>query len=441
MKYKFILISAFLWLIVGNCFSQSLFESSVNKPDEEKNLKIDFNGYGRGSAYGGSKFYDYSSVFTELGIQGKLSINRAFLFTDIRFRAGTLYDSLCATLQMKETYIGYQSNEFDVYFGAKIVSWGRMDGFNPTDNITPYDYFFLSADPDDQKLPNILLQTKWYITPQINFEFIAIPIYRPSVYRYDLFDLGEFTSFADPTLPLKSFENGSLAARFNFDLLKAGFSISYFHGYDPYYGFNVKNISWEGFAPSILLTAQAYLKNTIGADFDIPIGSWIIRGEAAFNQTTDYIEEMYIPMPDISYVAGIEHSFWGITTILQYIGKYTIDFVSLENLPPPEDLNYAIKRQLTNFNRKIFYQQERTNHALSLSLSESFAHETMNIEVMGFYNITSEEWFIRPKLRWMITDNLETSIGGFYSTGPDKSIFYYASDVLNGAFIELKVSF
>ena len=58
-----ILISAFLWLVAGNCFSQSLFESSINKPDEEKNLNIDFNGYGRGSAYGGSKFYDYSSVF------------------------------------------------------------------------------------------------------------------------------------------------------------------------------------------------------------------------------------------------------------------------------------------------------------------------------------------------------------------------------------------
>ena len=48
-----------------------------------------------------------------------------------------------------------------------------MDGFNPTDNITPYDYFFLTANPDDQKLPNILLQAKWYITPKVNFEFIA----------------------------------------------------------------------------------------------------------------------------------------------------------------------------------------------------------------------------------------------------------------------------
>jgi hypothetical protein len=60
---------------------------------------------------------------------------------------------------------------------------------------------------------------------------------------------------------------------------------------------------------------------------------------------------------------------------------------------------------------------------------------------MGYYNITSEEWLIRPKLSWKINDHLETSFGGFYSTGPDRSLYDYASDVLNGAFVELKASF
>ena len=100
-----------------------------------------------------------------------------------------------------------------------------------------------------------------------------------------------------------------------------------------------------------------------------------------------------------------------------------------------------INAELAAFNRKIFYQQEQFNHALSLSLSKSMAYESVNIEFMGYYNITSEEWLIRPKLSWRITDYLETSIGGFYSEGPDQSIFYYASDVLNGGFIELKVNF
>lgn len=441
MLYKSAFIPLILLLHTGSIYSQGLFENAVNNSNEDKKLSIDFNGYGRGSVYGGSKFYDYSNVFAEFALQGKLAVNKAFLFTDLRFRAGTEFDSLYTHLQMKETYVGFQSDKFDAYLGAKIITWGRMDGFNPTDNITPYDYFFLTANPDDQKLPNILLQTRWYITPKINFEFIAIPIYRPSVYRYDLFDLGEYTTFADPTLPGKTFKNGSLAARFNFDFSKTGLSVSCFRGFDPFYGFNVKSITWDGFVPAISLSAQAYLKNTLGADFDLILGSWIVRAEAAYNHTTNYNENMYIPNPDIAYVAGIEHSFWGIVTILQYIGRYTIDFVSLNDLPAPANPHEIINRELTGFNRKIFYQQEKFNHALSLSLSKSFAYETLAIEAMAYYNITSEEWFIRPKLRWAITDHLETSIGGFYSAGPDASVFSYASDVLNGAFIELKVSF
>jgi hypothetical protein len=440
MKSRIILLVVFIVTLTGDLCAQSLFENASEASDANK-LAIDFNGYGRGSAFGGSENYDYSSVFAEFGIHGELSLNKAFLFSDLRFRAGTQFDSLYTRFQLKETYAGYQSDKIDIYFGAKIVSWGRMDGFNPTDNITPYDYFFLSADPDDQKLPNILMQTKWYITPGIDFELVLIPIYRPSIYRYDLFDMGEFTSFTHSTLPAKTFENGSVGARFNFNLQKTGFSVSYFRGYDPYYGFNVSNISMVEMVPSILLTAQPYLKNTIGADFSLPLGSWIVRGEAAYNITTDYEEHMNIPNPGISYVAGIEHPFWGITTILQYMGYYNFNFIALDDLPPPADLNEVIIRKLTAFNRKIFYQQEKTNHALSLSLSRSFAYETISIEAMGYYNLTSEEWFIRPKLNWKITDHLETSIGGFYSTGPDESIFSYASKVLNGGFFEFRVSF
>jgi hypothetical protein len=425
----------------GSCMAQGLFESATGESSGDKKIKFDFNGYGRGSAYGGSNFYDYSHVFAEFAFQGKVDYQHAFLFTDLRFRYGLRFDSIYPEFEMKETYAGYVSDKLDIYLGGKIVNWGRMDGFNPTDNITPYDYFFLSANPDDQKLPNFLLQTKWHITPMINFEALLIPFYRPSVYRFDLFDLGEFTTFAASTLPAKTFQNGSFGARFNFNLTKAGFSISWFRGYDPYYGFNIAGFSIEDMIPSLQLTATPYHKNAFGADLEVPIGSWVARAEIAYDLTKDYEQNMYIPNPGLNYVAGLEHSFGGVVTLLQYIGYYTFDFVSLDDLPPPETFDEMVTRELTEFNRKIFFQQERTNHAFSLSLSKSFRYETIRAELAGYYNFTSEEWFVRPEVTWKITDYLETSIGGFYSEGPDRTIYYYASDVLNGAFLELKVNF
>jgi len=433
-------LSIFIFLSIDS-FSQGLFETSTGDSPGEKRLLFDFNGYGRGSAYGGSRSFDYSQVFAEFGFQGKMSVSRALLYTDLRFRYGLKFDSVGPEIEMKETYAGYQSEKLDMYLGAKIITWGRCDGFNPTDNITPYDYFFLSANPDDQKLPNLLLQSRWHLTPGMNLEVVLIPFYRPSVYRFDLFDLGDYTTFTDPTLPVKTIKNGSLGGRFNVDLSKAGFSLSYFRGYDPYYGFNIKDFTMEGFVPSIELSAMPYQKNSYGADLDVPAGSWIVRAELAYDHTKDYDTNMHIPNPAFNYVAGIEHSFWGITAILQYIGVYTLDFVALEDLPPPQTPDEMIKSELTAFNRKIFYQQERANHALSLSLNRSFRYETIGAEAMFYYNFTSEEWLVRPKVRWNINDHLECSLGGIFTKGPDKSLYYYASDVINGIFIELKAYF
>ena len=429
---------------------QGLFETVQTGSEKSSNTGIEFNGFVRGSAFGGSEFYDYSSVFGEFCLQGKLSHSNTYLYSDLRFRGGVNFDEEYFEFQLREVYAGYHSDKFDLYLGNQIVVWGRADGFNPTNNITPNDYFFLTSDMDDQKLSNFMLRMRYRFSSVIDIELIGIPIYSPSIYRFDLFDLGEGVSFGEATLPERSFRNGSVATRLNFEYSKIGFSASYFRGYDPFYGFNVDSIDFTTGEPVITNTATSYLKNTIGADFVLSLNLWIIRGEAAYNITRDYEQNMYIPNPDISYVFGVEHDFWGVTTILQYVGKYTFDFTDLQ-LPvlsdpfdPLAQMQYAIEMieyESALFNRKMFCQQDETNHAIVLLLRKAIAYDTWNIELGGYYNITSEDLMIRPKLTWKISDALATSIGGSYMSGPDKSIFDYSAPVLSGVFLELRTSF
>ena len=429
--------------------AQGLFESSINNEEDGK-TRISLSGYIRGSAYGGGESYDYSSLFGESAFQGKLSYNNAYLFTEVRLRSGLQFNEPATEVELREAYAGYNGEKIDLLLGTQIVTWGRADGFNPTNNITPNDYFFFTADPDDQKLSNFLLRVKYRINTEIDLDLIAIPVYRPSVYRYDLFALGENVSFAESSLPDKSFENGSFGARLNFELPRAGFSLSYFRGYDPYYGFNVTNIDWSTGVPLITNSATPYLKNTIGADLAIPIRSFILRSEIAHNIITNYEGEMYAPNSDLHYVFGIEKSIGGFNTILQYIGKYTFDYALLEEpvLEDPTDplsqIKYAndmIYYESALFNRKIFNQQEEFNHAFSLIISKPFVHETWNAELTTFYNFTSQEILLRPKISWKISDALSASVGYSYMAGQDKSLFSYASPIMNGGFIELKVNF
>jgi len=444
MKYTII---ALLILFPITLFSQSLMESSSF---EDEALKLDLSGYGRGSAFVGFDNYDFVSVFGEIGFTSKLNYQQALMFADIRFREGYFFNESRSEFQVKELYAGFSGDKLDVLLGNQIVEWGRTDGFNPTNCITPNDYFFLSSEPDDQKLSNFMLRFKYRIANNIEFDFIAIPMYKSSNYRYELFDLGASVNFTDMLLPEKIYENSSIAARLNFELSKVGFSVSWFRGYNPSYGYDVKNIDWSTGKPDITNAATPYLKNMIGADFVLPLGSWIVRGEMAYNITNGYNDKMYVPNPDLSYVAAIERNINGFNTIVQYVGKYTLDFSDLTEPVLYNSTNQLAQLQYANdliyyeaslFNRKQFYEQKEINHAFALVVSKPFAYNIWNAELTVYYNLTSEEYMLRPKVSWNISDALSASVGYSYMNGPNKEVFDYAGPVLNGGFLELKVYF
>ncbi len=441
----------FLFLIIpALVFSQGLFESSIEEAEEEAKPVLDFNGYARGTAWLGSEQYDFGFAFGEFTLQGKLEKNSTWLFTDLRFRSGYRFGTSFTEMEIKEAYAGLAAEKVDVRLGNQIVSWGRTDGFNPTNNITPEDYFFLTPDPDDQKLSNFMLRVKYRFNSAVELDVIGVPLYRPSVYRFDLFDMGENVSFGDFVTPERSFKNGSIAARLNVELPKTGFSFSWFRGYSPMYGFDVRDINWSSESPVISNAGVPYLKNSLGADLSVPAGSWIARTELAFNLVEEDEKRMYMPNSDLSYVIGLEHNFGEFNTLLQYVGKYTFNFsdpkspVLLDPTDPVAQLNYAnemICYESLLFNRRIFYQQEETNHALALSITRSFRYETLQASLSAYYNFTSEEYLLRPELEWKITDGLSAKIGFSLMDGPEGSLFSYSGSIMSGGFIQLKASF
>lgn len=444
-KGVIILVLAFCNVVV---MGQGLFETSQSATTGTSDFTL--KGYARGSLYGWGKKFDYTNGFGELSIQAKLKKEKFVMNSDIRFRSGYLFNEQRSETEIKEAYAGISTSTVDLLLGEQIISWGRTDGFNPTNNITPNNYFFFSAEPDDQKMSNLLLKADIRITKTINWEIIAIPVYRPSKYRYDLFDMGTNVSLVDPLFPERSFKNSTLATKLNFEYSGIGFSASWFHGYDPFYGFDLKNIDFSTGSPVITYIPSFYRKNSIGIDFAIPAGCWIFRGEGAYNLTENEENKIFIPNKDLSYVVGLEHNFGGVTTIIQYIGKYTQEFKELaqpvltDPMNPIAQLTYAgemIGYESASMNRKIFHQGKETDHAVSVSITRDFAYETVNGELTGYYDFTTREYLIRPKVSWKIGGGLNASAGCNLMNGPDKSIFSYASPVMNGAFIELKANF
>lgn len=463
----------------------SLFESATSdnesfSQDSFSSLSgFSFNGYARGSILGGGKQYDLASSFAEIALQPSYSKGVAMMKSDIRLRRGLFFEEDKQIIEIKELFTGYKGDKFDFFIGNQIVNWGRTDGFNPTNNITPNDFFFLTAEPDDQKMSNFLLRMKYRISPAVEIDLIGIPYFKPSNYRFDLFDLNEQVDlgelpiqlpdfdinvdFNPLLLPKRKLENGSFAARINVELPEIDFSLSYFSGYDPYHGFDLKDFEINIFDSKkpiqISYEPKVYTKNTFGFDFALPLSSSMLRGEAAFNLTRRKNNEIYIPKSDFSYVLGYEKIWNDFVFLAQYISKVTPDFEAISEplldfsdfdinnfditkipnlMEFPEDM---VKYESAYFNRMIFNQQKKFNHAFSFTLNRPFKYEEWNAEFTAYYNLTSKELMLRPKLNWKITDALNFAFGASYMKAYDKSLFYFSSTIMNGAFAELKIGF
>jgi len=438
---------------IGGINAQSIFDDAKQQSSPQETNKtsgINLHGYTRAVMYVNPDFKSWGHTFAEaeLRLQGKQG--PALMKADVRLRKNLDDMDGAWILDPREVYAGLVTQHFDLLAGYQIISWGRTDGFSPTDNITPKNYFFLSDNPDDQWMPNLMFRAKIRPFSSTELEIIGIPAYQASVYQYNLFDMGANVVFNDPLLPERIPENGTIAARLNFEWPGLGASISWFRGYDPYRGFNVQQIDWSGGAPIIYNAAESYLKTSWGADFAIPVGSSILKGEVARNITENPADLMHIPLSDWSYVAAVEKNISELTLIAQYIGKYMPDFSTLsvpvlaDPINPLAQIQFATEMILYEnrlFNRKIFHQQEQTNHAVSLTLSGSFAYNILNAECTGYYNFTSGEWLIRPVLKFSLSDELQFTVGANYMMGGDKTLFSYASNIMNGFFGSLKVNF
>jgi len=89
------------------------------------------------------------------------------------FRDTYLRDSY---FYLKEGYLKYRGDNFDVAVGKQFYTWGTGDGFNPTDNLNPRDYHDV---PDREKL-GIFSFAATYYPPDASLTLVVIPYFTPS---------------------------------------------------------------------------------------------------------------------------------------------------------------------------------------------------------------------------------------------------------------------
>ncbi len=322
-----------------------------------------------------------------------------------------------------EAYLTAHFAHADLRLGKQIVAWGRADGVNPTDNLTPHDFKVLLPFEEDQRFGLTALKLDYYVTPEYTFTFFSAPLSEPA-------------KFPRPTGLGEALEKRPAHGVFALKLNKTGgaldWSLSYFRGYS-----SLPDARLLGFGPAGPMLELHYDKiDVVGADFARNFGRYGVRGELAYISTGDRDgRDPAVKNPFLFYVLGVDRTFFENLNInLQLVGRRVHRFTDPETLTNPIERQIAIQNAITDG------QQDRASYGLSSRISNKWLHDTLEAEILVFANFTRHNHFIRPMLTYAFTDHVKGTVGAEYYTGADETFFGQLKRN-RGAFAELRYGF
>jgi len=418
-------------------FAQGLFESSSEESESSEKMAFELNGYIRGVYFGGESLQfpglATQSAFGESALKLKVDkSNYGEAFAELRFGSGYAFEEKFSEFNIREAYVKVYAGNFDFSFGKQIVVWGRADGYNPTNMLALQNTIARSANEDDKRFGNWMISSA-FKKGIYKFEVIWVPVYESWLLPFGLIEQKLGVPFGDAAYPDFRIEKSSIALRANINASKIDGSLSYFAGYSPKPGVNGSLT-----ATGPIFNPTAYHINMLGADFQTTVGKYGIRGEFAYTMTTEDKDIPYVPNDDLQYVVGVDRSWGNFTALLQYSGRYVVDF---EELQTPTNPTLMFVFELQKRNRIFNGQKNELTHSVVSRLSQKIFHETLEANILGTYNFSTEEMMIRPKITYSITDAMELAAGMEIFSGPEETLFGLLDDLVSAGFIELKISF
>ena len=352
--------------------------------------------------------------------------DQAAIFSAVEFREDQSDPSRNRTY-LDEAYIDLYPGSFDFRLGKQIIAWGKADGINPTDNITPWDFSdFL--DTEDERIGVVALKANNYIG-NWSFEGILVPAFTPSILPseksrwFPAFPkeipnpmyptagspiLKASYEFLNPNLPDEGLKNAQFAGKIASTISGWDFSVSYYSGRNDLPAFHqTQSINADFNEVTIKLQRQYHRRRTLGGDFSTTFGKLGIRGEAAYNFTGDAAgKDPEIDDPYFQYVIGMDRTF--------------NDLISDNNL-------FVLIQWIQEIPKNdVEYRKDDLNHIFRKSISGTFEYELgefARLSLQGVYNIKSEDYYLRPNFSYNITDGVTLNIVGDILGGGSDSFF------------------
>lgn len=346
---------------------------------------------------------------------------------EVRATNTAIGDGAHTHTRVLEAYGSYHFAKADLHIGKQIVAWGRADGINPTDNLTPRDYTVMLPFEDDQRFGTPAVKLDAFVSQDHTLTFYATPFFNAAVVPVPA--AGREVIEKKPAHTLAN-------TAFGIKLNKVGegwdWSVSYYNGFSLQPDTRLIDIG----AAATALELHYDRMRSFGADVARSYGRFGFRGEMAYIDTADDTgADPTIRNPSLYWVAGVDRTFFANLNLnLQFFQRRVRHFRDPESFTDPG------QRIAASQNAVIDVHPERVNNGISFRISNKWLHDTLEAEILSVINITRNNSYFRPFVTYAFNDEWKITVGGeLFSGDPDTQ---YGSIKSNqGAFLELRYGF
>lgn len=320
-----------------------------------------------------------------------------------------------------EGFVAVRLAKLELRLGKQIVVWGRADGINPTDNLTPRDFAVMLPFEDDQRLGTPAARFDYYLSESHTLTLFTTPWFQPGK-----LPLPGFLSAIPRVEPPRRFSRSEVGVRLN--RVGEGFdwSVSFYHGYNLLPSFRVPDGGRR--TP----TQRFDEINVFGADFARNFGRFGLRGEAAYIDTPDRRGvDPIARTPQFYWVMGVDRTYFdNLNVNVQFFQRQVVHY----RTPDPRYFPVSF------FNSILAGELNRTGYGVSCRISDKWLHDTLEAELFGVVNLNQGDAFARPSVTYELTDRWKATVGAELYSGPALTQFG-AQRSTRGMFVETRWSF
>jgi len=311
--------------------------------------------------------------------------------------------------QLREAYLMWYPSWGEAKVGKQIHAWGAVDGNNPTDNLNPYDYYYMFLPGAERKVGTISGSVKYYWNDW-QMEGVFIP-----EHEGNRFPFGEEAFPLDIPMVAPKLMDEEPGSEFGFRLQStlgsSDFSLSYFDGRD-------QSFSYVGVTDS--MPSFFYRKTSVlGFDLVSFIGDFTNRFEIGHFSTENDVESDMKILNDASYIqfAGqVEYSTENdIMFSLQIIGS---EILEINGTTTEDEFQPGMGTPFAMF----------TDMGLSFSLSANYYDDALELMGNTFIDLKDSQSMLGVSAKYSPKDNWKLNMSVSKFMGDEGTQFHEMED-------------